>query len=84
MTRALKHPSRIAETPEAARKLRTAQPSDAAQASPALLLQASLQDSLAVREAPRFPGALRLTIIVGGAVACWAAVLGSAGLILAL
>ena len=43
MTRALKHPPRIAETPEAARKLRTAQPSDAAQASPALLLQASLQ-----------------------------------------
>lgn len=56
---------------------------DAAQSSPARALQASLQDALAVREGPRFSGPVRLTLVVGGALASWAVVLGSAGMILA-
>ncbi len=88
MTKALKHhaPS-VATTAETApatlRGPWSAGEADAARTSPARLLQSSLEDALAVREGPRFSGPARLTIIVGGALASWAAVLGSAGLLLA-
>lgn len=57
---------------------------DTARSSPARALQASLHEALAVRSGPRFSGPVRMTLLVGGALASWAVVLGSMGLILAL